>query len=580
MRNSVQTERDTRGMVRGGYAVLAGAVLLAAAGLTLLLISRNLWYVFRSVTNVPYADQWVLLQEVARKRAGQLDWSYLWSPYWGQRPLLPRLATLLSIRYSHFSVLPFNLASLAALIGMTAVILLLIRRLFPIRSWFFWIAAIAAVRLLFSTLHIEVVIVSMAMNFTFGYGSAIAAIAILAMARENRSGFEHRFWLAVFLGLVSTACLAVGLLVWPMLFFQLWVLRARPRHYAVLGAITAAILIFYSIGYVRPEMGMGVGGVIVHPIQAVRITAMVLGGPLSDRSRTLGTIAGIIGLTVAGWSMLSLRHARALAGAAVALRLTVCFIVGTAASLVAGRISPEWLIVYSGAIVPSRYLLPILAFWAALVPVSLSCWREGLLARASAITITVIVAVLTFGMWNWEWRFSREWAAFSERYDAIASGFLLDVSDAESMSPIIINDQIRRDVVDFMRREHLSVFAEPRAGWIGKPLSAVGAPNPQANCGVAIDAAVPLTESAGFRVTGGVTADRKYLRQRLDLVFADQAGTIEGLARTLPIYSESGSGSAFLGYTRTNPGPDVRVYVRLPDGRVCGASPLADRNVR
>ena len=70
--------------------VSAGAIIIAGA-LTVVLAARTFWYLFHSLTNVPFADQWVMLEEIWRRRAGQIGWSYLWSPYWGQRMLLPRL---------------------------------------------------------------------------------------------------------------------------------------------------------------------------------------------------------------------------------------------------------------------------------------------------------------------------------------------------------------------------------------------------------------------------------------------------------------------------------------------------------
>src|ERR1700719_109697 len=43
------------------FARIAATVLLpVAAVLTMLLVCRTFWYLLHSVTNVPYADQWVM----------------------------------------------------------------------------------------------------------------------------------------------------------------------------------------------------------------------------------------------------------------------------------------------------------------------------------------------------------------------------------------------------------------------------------------------------------------------------------------------------------------------------------------
>jgi len=535
--------------------ILAG-VLMAAAALTLLIIARNVWYLSRSYTNVPYADQLVLIQEVGRKWSGQLPWNYLWSPYWGQRPLLPRLATLLSVSYFHAAMLPFNLSSLAAQCAMAALVVSLIRRLFWGRSWLFWVSAIAAVHLLFSSLHIEVLIESIGIQFTWGYASAVGAIAVLGMGRGR---FELRFWMALLLAAASSACLAIGLLVWPILIVEAWIMKARLRHFLVLAGIAGSIATVYAIGYWRPDMGMGLSGMARHPIQALRILAMVLGGPISDRSRLLGTLAGAVGLVAGAAAIAGLRRARSLDPAAMLLRLLIGFFIGSAAALAAGRISPEWLAVYNGAILPSRYLLPTLAFWAVLLPVALGS------GRIPGIAVCAIVAALTFGQWDWEWRFSREWAAISERYDVLASGFLVDVSDPEWMSAILVTDEVRNQSVDFMRTHRLSVFAEPRADWVGRPLP----PASVAGCEVSLQPPVRL--GRGFRVTGALTVDPAWRRRRLDVVMADATSTVVGLARTIPIFSEYDPTVGFIGYARTESMDPLRYWVRLPNGRWCRA---------
>ncbi len=192
------------------YARIAATVLLAvAAALTLVLAYRTFWYLFHSVTNVPYWDQWVMLDEIRHVREGQSGWSYLWSPYWGQRLLLPRLLFLLSAKYLHYWMLPFILINMTAQISMLVVLIGMVRRLFQYSSLVFWVSAIALIHLLLSSLQMEIFIESMPINYTIGYASAVAAICVLGSALDPKAAFEPRFWSSIVLAIVATACLAI-----------------------------------------------------------------------------------------------------------------------------------------------------------------------------------------------------------------------------------------------------------------------------------------------------------------------------------------------------------------------------------
>src|SRR6185436_12153740 len=212
----------------------ATVLLVAAAALTIVLAARTFWYVFHSVTNVPYPDQWVMLQEVRALRTGQSGWSYLWSPYWGHRPLIPRLLILLSVRYLHYSMLPFIITNVAAQISMVLVMALLFQRLFPDRGRLFWLSAIAMLHLLLSSLQMEIFVLGIGIMYTVGYASAVAAIVLLGTEVDPRLKFKARFWIALLLGIIATAFVAIGPLIWPILILEAWLVRVRTKDLAIL----------------------------------------------------------------------------------------------------------------------------------------------------------------------------------------------------------------------------------------------------------------------------------------------------------------------------------------------------------
>lgn len=331
-----------REVPRRPYITVATNVLLVvAAALTALLAARTFWYLFRSVTNVPYPDQWVMLDQIWSAR-GHLSWTYLWSPYWGQRPLFPRLLILFSVRYLHYSMLPFVVTNVAAQLCTLSVIVWSVRRLFAGRGPLFWLSAVAAVHLLLSSLQMEVFVEGIEIVYTVGYGAAVAAVVVLGAAIDPRFKFRTRFWIAVLLGVLSTGFVAIGLAVWPVLMLEAWLARAPRKYLVMLAALAALLVLAYAIGYNRiPEMGMGVGGVMRHPLQAFCVIAFVLGGPISLYSPWLGVVAGGIGMAMAlGAAVFSVRT-RNRQPAASALLLVVFFLLGSAVSIAVGRITQE-----------------------------------------------------------------------------------------------------------------------------------------------------------------------------------------------------------------------------------------------
>lgn len=503
-------------------------LLLFAAGLlTAIVTARTFWYFCHAATNAPVTDSWLMLDQVRSFREGDSGWTGLWAPYWGQRILVPRLLFLFSLKYLSFTALPLLLVNVAAELFLVAVLIGTARWLFRDSPRVFVACAIAFASLTLSALSMEVLVFTQVVQHSVGYACAISAILL----------FDRRPRLAVALASITTGSMAIGLLIWPIFLVQAWHARARVRTLIVLGLLTVAVSVLYAVGYTRPQtLGMGITGTIFHPW----MTALVLGGPITLYSLRLGTVAGAIGLAVLAWVLFAARRD------AFPLKMAACFLAASAASLVAGRISPEWLASLHGAQpLPSRYLLPVLVFWACLLALVMS--HRHWLPR---IAVGVIVVILAFGTWPWQWRVSREWAAAFQKFDAIASGFLVDVSDPELMSLLLNDGPLRDRMVEYMRREHLAVFAEPRADWIGKPLPiAAHASRAQASTFVTPN---------GLRVSGTVEANA---RRAQDVLISDDHGTVIGLARTLAAESEGHRFTSLLGYARTTSPGNLRFYL-------------------
>ena len=520
----------------GIRACVLGLLLATAAALTALLAVRTYWYLFHAITNVPYTDGWVILDEIRRFRSGAAGWSIFWAPYWGQRNLLARLLFFLSVKYFSFSALPLILVNVTAWLALLAVLVRTAWRLFPARRRVLLICSIALAHLLLSSLGMEVLVIAQNVQHSIGYASAVSAILL----------FERRPALGIALAILATASLAIGLAVWLALLAEAWQARARARTLAILVAISAGMIALYAVGYTRPPaFGIGVAGALRHPGVALSMTSLVLGGPITLYSLRLGSIAGGIGLAALGWFLIR----RSETPAAFAFGVAGCFLALSAASLAVGRISPEWIASLHGAQpLPSRYIAPVLVFWGCLFVLAMA--QRNRLPR---IAVSALVLVMTFGTWSWQWRVSREWAAAMQKFDAIGSGFLSGVSDPEWMSLLLADGALRDRLVDYLRRERLAMFAEPRAAWLGRRLG----PAPPACRGSFSAGRV----NDGLRISGALVRDGLPSASPFDLLIADATGTVVGLARSLPAQSEGQGAIDFLGYAPAAASSELRIVV-------------------
>jgi hypothetical protein len=457
--------------------------------------ARTLWFLFQSVTNVPYTDEWVMLDEI-RARAG---WSYLWAPYWGQRIIVPRLLFLLDVKLFSFAGLPLILVNLASAAALWAVLARTARTV---------LCAVVFASLVFSSLGMEVLAIPQNVQHSLGFAAALSAMLL----------FERRPRVAAALAAIATGCLAIGLMVWPALIAQ--AKSARVRW--VVTAAAGVVFVLYLAGYAHPAMGLGIGGALRHPLEGLRITGLILGGPVTLYSMALGTVAGLIGLALAGWFAVRSREP---------LTFAALYLVVWAASLAVGRISPEWLAGLHGAQpLPSRYIFPALIFWGCLF--ALAFRGRALVPRFAAAGIVI---VMTIGTAGWQWRVAREWAGAMERVDAIGAAFIVGVDDPQLMPQLVADEALRTRVAEYMKRERLGMFFEPRAAWMGEHVAGVRA------CRATLSA-VALPGAGAFRVGGAI--DPGCGR---DALLIDSSGTVVGLARRLRAEGKNGA----LGYTRS-----------------------------
>jgi hypothetical protein len=364
-----------------------------------------------------------------------------------------------------------------------------------------------------------------------------------------------------------------GLMLWPVLCLESWMQGRAKRFVPFFSAIGIVAAGAYAIGYQRPDMGMGLAGMIQRPVAAVKIAGLILGGPISVISRSWSTAAGCVGLVAAAYLLYQVvRRWRLAETGLIVQALLVLFFLGIVLSIVAGRISPEWLMARQGAPLPSRYFTPAFLFWAALFPAMLSrAFEPDIPGRTLAAGTGAVVIALTLGTITWQMEAPASWAFLFRSMDAAASTFFVGASDEEYQSAMFPEKPLRDRGVDYLRERRWSVFAEDRATWTGKQLSDRFSPEAAGLCRGTVASIDPVVPSGTIRVTGRVVEDKTCSADPVEILITGPDDVIVGLGRALlPAFTLFGSREvSFLAYARNRPGQNsIRIYANLPRNRV------------
>ena len=528
--------------------LLAGICICGA----LLEVGRMFRYLVRSVTNVFWVDQWIMLEELWRFHDGRYPLSYLWAPYWGHRIPVPRLIFLLDERWFHFSNVPLVALNLTMQCCLIAILSATQWKLLSSKSRPLAAAMISITfYLLFSGLQMENFVYGMSVQYGIGYASAIAAIFL------GSGATRLSFGIAAACALISTLTIAAGLMLWPLLAMEIYLLKGSRLRIFFLLATGAALAVIYAIGYSQPGIGMGVSGMLSHPLQAAVIASMFLGGPVSLASLLGGQVSGLLGILTSLYLLWRCfvrgRQARP---EFIILAITISWLVCISFSIPFARMQPNWIASFHGsAPLPSRYFTPSFLFWCCLTAALLSICATRI---ASAICLLAIGSVL-FCTLTRESAYLNDWLTFCQRLDATASGFMIGAEDQEYMARSYPDQNLLNHWIPYARQHRLSIFAEPRAAWINGNAANIVKTKDTVICQLTMDH--PSKAGPAIKLTGKVEGAFQVLARQEDLLFANSAGTVIGLGRTFIDTHDHGDRRKLIGYAKGNFQEITAVYL-------------------
>jgi len=266
-------------------------------------------------------------------------------------------------------------------------------------------------------------------------------------------------------------------------------LRARWRVLVLLILLSAAFGVAYSVGYSNPANGMGVKRALLHPAEAIRIAALVLGGPITNQNLAWGAACGVLGMLLAVPPVIRFLRGTVTQEIAALTGISI-FLILNEVGMAIGRYSPESVAALgSNTMLPSRYFTASFLFFGTL-PALLLSYRSGVLAKASCVLAACVVGYLTLHTVPPQLDASVAWLEFHRTLDVAGAGMIIDATDPKFLFRLTPDQKILDYYRTYLQPNRLSYFADERASWIGRDLKSVFGNSADA-CGGRIDSRTP-----------------------------------------------------------------------------------------
>jgi hypothetical protein len=576
--------RSARDIARYIARIVGAAIMVAASVATLGFNYLTAAQILHARTRVPWMDEWAILQEFIFYKHGSHLFPILWSAYWGHRLVIPRLIFFANLQWASGASLTWLTLALQSI--HIALLCTLSWVLIGTRSrTLFAVSVIVILNLMLSPLQMENFVWNIQFMFPLVYAASSAAFVCLALSRDN--GRYSFLLLCLAAAAAASYTMPNGLLVWPVLVAQAIYLRLKRHLTIAIASLGAVIIASYCWHYPIPPLGLGIFGMLRHPVDAVLLVGLLLGAALNSTSLRLGIAVTILALAGAVYTgAKALRDRSSQQSWLSALAAIIAFLFLSAASVVSGRLTPQWLA--DNTTVPSRYYTLIDTFWAATAILILYLFTYKPRSLVLAGCYSALYLCLMFLHPRMQQSAAEDWSDFVRGADAVGAALIVDAPDEKLLSVLWPLKPQRDDIVAFLRREHLAFLAEPRAAWPGRHVSELFPPAGPDRCIGGIERTLALKDSAAdgpWRLEGWAW-DTSANRGLDYLLIVEPAGLVVGIARggfrhryfpglftdipVAPVYHMLFPASEWLGYVSQPVRSHWTVYGLMPQmDRIC-----------
>ena len=465
-------------MKRLEYALsaLAWFIALAIAG-------ASLFAMFRFTHVMPFADQWDLTARLFTVDGPGGFWEVLWRPHNVHRLVLFNILNATDFWFFSASN-SFNIVALACTAIASAVVFVLVLRAAGVerRSLALW-AAPAAIAAIFNGAQSECLTWPLGLQwFLVNLFFLCAVLAMLSAAKAEAGKRSFAMAACILASIAASLSSGNGLLVWPVLVLLAIALRLKPLRIAGYAAAGAAVIALYLPGLRPADLPLSSTSLL----DLLAYTARFIGNvwywaDFPFQGDLFASVSGY--LVVTGAVALGVLLAcRRLGRPQQALAAIVIFSVATGFLASTGRIGHG----ISQGYAP-RYATAGGMLWAALLAwlavQSAPIWAKrpaGVLAVRVALLFWALIALLAYQPRMLST--VAEWYALRERG---ALAIMTNVHDDRLTTPVYLESGQLFKHVDAFRARGISIFAEPRSRYAGKPLLTLAWPDDTACTGAA-----------------------------------------------------------------------------------------------
>ncbi|HEX4765021.1 MAG TPA: hypothetical protein VH414_01970 [Lichenihabitans sp.] len=553
--------------------VLTAVCLVLAAAM----VADTVATIVRLHSALPYFDEWDELDLLKYALHGDTSWfGTLVTQHNEHRIVFPRLVFYADdFLFGGRGILD-RIAILAIQVGQAAMLVGLLRRALPrpvlLRRDHTFLALASVSVMLLSCLRQEE-------NFSWGFQvqfvgifalGTLAFILFAAALERMRDGGSSLGWLlaAYAAAFVATFTMANGLLCAVVLVVLAVLWRAPLRVVLASLGVTALLAAAYLHGYEPQTAHTSLGFSLRHPLRVLSYAAAYLGNFL-DPDIAWARLLGLVGLAGTALAVARTYVCRDSTPARLALVGVMLFTAGTAALTALGRLGFGL-----DQAMSSRYSTGSAAFWSALLIYAWSVsaeWRRPAILRG-LIAVTALVLVAGAVRSQGAMKNGMEQRAYSEAMTRDA--LLLGLHDKDTFGNVDDTTDVIVRLSALLKERGWSVFGEPDAGLVGRPLTEAGPLGDAAACRGTLAAAVsvPAFGHEGVSVVGqawGLHHNRLNGRTYV----ADDRNTIVGFGSREPPGDDP---STWTGYAVAAPGATLRAFAQFSNGLLC---PLGERTV-
>jgi hypothetical protein len=315
------------------------------------------------------------------------------------------------------------------------------------------------------------------------------------------------------------------LLIWPVLFWEAWLLALRRRSFLAIAAVGIMSIGTYFVGY-HPDNNVHTSVILAHPLQALGFLTTFMGMPFGlGKSNAFGVTVGAA--NIGGATLLfaiAYRRRWLQSRTLICLFSLYLLILLTAVLVMQGRFTLD---AGYGDAKGSRFWVIQLVSWTVLALLCLWCtakWNFNILAP-----VTAAVLLFLFGVSELKLRSSLTYDDDQSANRQLASlSFETGLNDPGLARRIFPSPSFVSSLLPYLQHQHLSVYSLQEASWLGKPANDIGQVISDVRAG-AVTYSFPVI--GGVELVGWTDPDR---RGAEEIVLLNQQRRIAGLGRKLP----------------------------------------------